>query len=451
MPERGFDTSFWTKPFVQNLSPHGKLLITYLKTNAHCNQAGVYTITPSTIAFETGLPLAEIPDLLKSLEPEVAWYPEENVVWVKSFLEEQAKSSKFIASALNIITRNRLPEDIPEDFQEYNSRVLARITTDYPIGLTKRECVAIRDKFTCQYCQKVIKLPNDYEMDHIIPKTRGGKSNYQNLVTSCRECNQKKLDKTPDEVGLITPHARTFHAAQAVFLLKNSPELRSGWLQLFPEREAEVDSILSNIEQRYSILTQDTPLSASVSVSDTVSSSKSVVGGGGGTPQVKIQKATPASPGPSEEAEGEPSVAEERKVSRPGLPEAVEGLSTSERDILSFLCRLKGWRGGESGEDSEWLKRFLHDFPRFTLVQAKACADYHSGRDPPAHKGIWKNRLRTWMVKEPEFARGGRSFDAEPGRRKDGDRGRDSGQGRDDGGWQYVPGEGEGEGTVETG
>ncbi|GAI24797.1 unnamed protein product, partial [marine sediment metagenome] len=99
MPERGFDTGFWSKPFIQNLPAQGKLLSAYLKTNVHCNQAGVYTITPSTIAFETGLPLAEIPSLLKSLEPEVVWYPEENIVWVKPFLEEQARSSKFIASA----------------------------------------------------------------------------------------------------------------------------------------------------------------------------------------------------------------------------------------------------------------------------------------------------------------------------------------------------------------
>jgi len=268
MPERGFDTGFWTKPFVQNLSPHGKLLLAYLKTSVHCNQAGVYTITPSTIAFETGLPITEIPSLLESLEPEVVWYSEENIVWVKPFFEEQAKSSKFIASALSIITRNRLPEDLPEDFQEYNSRVLSKITSDYPIGLTKRECVAIRDKFTCQYCQKVIKLPADYEMDHIMPKTRGGKTNYLNLVTSCRTCNQKKIDKTPDEVGFITPRPRAFHAAQAVFLLKNSPGLKRGWLQLFPERESVADSILKNVEQHYSIPStsvQDTPLSKAYS------------------------------------------------------------------------------------------------------------------------------------------------------------------------------------------
>lgn len=261
MAERSFDTNFWTKPFIQKLSARGKLLFAYLKTNVHCNQAGVYTITLNTIAFETGLPLKEIPGLLKSLDPEVVWYPEENIVWVKPFFEEQARSSKFIASALNIITRDRLPEDLPEDFQEYNSRLLSRITTGYPVGLTKRECVAIRDKFTCQYCQKLITLPTDYEMDHVIPKTRGGKDNYMNLVASCRACNQKKMDKTPNEAGFVTPLPKAFHAAQALFLLKNSPELKKGWLQLFPERESIADSMLANIDQHYSILVQDTLLS----------------------------------------------------------------------------------------------------------------------------------------------------------------------------------------------
>ncbi|GAI07422.1 unnamed protein product, partial [marine sediment metagenome] len=339
-PERGFNTSFWSKPFIQNLPAQGKLLSAYLKTNVHCNQAGVYTITPSTIAFETGLPLAEIPSLLKSLEPEVIWYPEENVVWVKPFLEEQARSSKFIASALNIITHDRLPEDIPEDFQEYNSRILAKITAGFPIGLTKRECVAIRDKFTCQYCQKLIKLPADYEMDHVIPKTRGGKDNYLNLVASCHTCNQKKLDKIPNEVGFVTPHPRAFHAAQALFLLKNTPDLKKGWLQLFPERETVADSMLTNIEQHYSMLSQDIPLAA-------------------------------ANAGASSKDEG---------------VEVVKGkgeLSPEESAIIKCFGQLKGWQADE--DDVLWLQGLRSEYPGFALAEFKACVDYYSGRASPKH------------------------------------------------------------------
>lgn len=287
MPERGFDTSFWGLPFVQDLPADGKLLFAYLKTNVHCNQAGVYTITPSTMSFETGISTERLSALFSFLEPEVVWYPENNIVWVKSFLQEQAKSSKFIASALNIITSGKLPEELADDFQEYNIKVLSKVTTDLPLGLTKRECVAIRDKYTCQYCHKLISEPADYEMDHITPKIRGGKDNYLNLVTSCRSCNQKKLDKTPAEADLPIPHTTSFHAAQAIFLLKNTPELKAGFLKLFPEKRSLLELTLINVEQHSLILSQDTPFARAAnanaaSVSSSISGSLSEKGGGEG-------------------------------------------------------------------------------------------------------------------------------------------------------------------------
>ena len=104
MPERGFDTGFWNDPFVQKLPQEGKTLFAYLWTNDHCNPAGLYEITPMTIAFDTGLPPADIPALLESLKPKVVWYPDENLVWVKNFIKRQSKSSKFLAAAAKYLT-----------------------------------------------------------------------------------------------------------------------------------------------------------------------------------------------------------------------------------------------------------------------------------------------------------------------------------------------------------
>ncbi|GAI99389.1 unnamed protein product, partial [marine sediment metagenome] len=104
MPERGFDTGFWSDPFVQKLLQEGKTLFAYLWTNDHCNPAGLYEITPETIAFETGLPLADIPALFQALKPKVVCYPEENLVWVKNFIKRQSKSPKFLAAAAKALT-----------------------------------------------------------------------------------------------------------------------------------------------------------------------------------------------------------------------------------------------------------------------------------------------------------------------------------------------------------
>ena len=55
-----------------------------------------------------------------------------------------------------------------------------------------------RDGYKCQYCGAT----KDLTLDHLIPKSKGGKSTWTNLVTACKHCNAKKGDYTPEEVGL---------------------------------------------------------------------------------------------------------------------------------------------------------------------------------------------------------------------------------------------------------
>lgn len=53
--------------------------------------------------------------------------------------------------------------------------------------------VFLRDNFTCQYCGK--KLPSyDLTIDHVIPRKHGGKSNWENVVACCVDCNAKKSE-----------------------------------------------------------------------------------------------------------------------------------------------------------------------------------------------------------------------------------------------------------------
>ena len=59
--------------------------------------------------------------------------------------------------------------------------------------------ILIRDNFTCQYCGKKVKK---LTIDHIIPKSRGGETSFENCVSSCKECNNRKGMKTPREAGM---------------------------------------------------------------------------------------------------------------------------------------------------------------------------------------------------------------------------------------------------------
>ena len=63
-------------------------------------------------------------------------------------------------------------------------------------GKPTRSLILKRDGHTCQYCE--YKGPN-LTIDHIVPKSRGGQDTWQNLVTSCLECNNCKDNRTPEE------------------------------------------------------------------------------------------------------------------------------------------------------------------------------------------------------------------------------------------------------------
>jgi 5-methylcytosine-specific restriction endonuclease McrA len=58
-----------------------------------------------------------------------------------------------------------------------------------------------RDKYKCQYCGDKGKLA-DLTYDHVVPKSRGGKTTWKNIVTCCYDCNSKKGDKSPQEAGM---------------------------------------------------------------------------------------------------------------------------------------------------------------------------------------------------------------------------------------------------------
>jgi 5-methylcytosine-specific restriction endonuclease McrA len=68
------------------------------------------------------------------------------------------------------------------------------------VKFTRRN-VFLRDKFTCQYCEKVLP-ENKLNLDHVIPRDKGGKTTWENIVASCVKCNTRKANKLPHEAGM---------------------------------------------------------------------------------------------------------------------------------------------------------------------------------------------------------------------------------------------------------
>jgi 5-methylcytosine-specific restriction endonuclease McrA len=69
-----------------------------------------------------------------------------------------------------------------------------------------RATLFLRDEFTCQYCGSKGK---DLTFDHVVPKSRGGKTRWDNVVAACQSCNLRKAAKTTSQAGFKLKKAPT--------------------------------------------------------------------------------------------------------------------------------------------------------------------------------------------------------------------------------------------------
>src|SRR6478609_4476117 len=91
--------------------------------------------------------------------------------------------------------------------------------------------VFTRDKFRCQYCgeKKTLKQLN---YDHVIPRVQGGKTVWENIVSSCYACNDRKGSRTPEQAGMTLrkkPVKPTSLPVTPAFRLTRS-EMPESWL-----------------------------------------------------------------------------------------------------------------------------------------------------------------------------------------------------------------------------
>jgi len=74
-----------------------------------------------------------------------------------------------------------------------------RVRRPLPDLKLSRRSIFARDNYTCQYCGQPSR---DLTIDHVVPKRLGGRSEWENLVCSCKKCNSKKGDKTLQQAGM---------------------------------------------------------------------------------------------------------------------------------------------------------------------------------------------------------------------------------------------------------
>lgn len=91
-----------------------------------------------------------------------------------------------------------------------------------------------RDHNTCQYCGRQV-AGELLTIDHVIPRSKGGESTWENCVLACTECNRRKGSRTPEEAGMK---------------LRRKP-VRPKWRPLYAAREIRVESWTRFVSEAY--------------------------------------------------------------------------------------------------------------------------------------------------------------------------------------------------------
>ena len=81
------------------------------------------------------------------------------------------------------------------------------------VPFSKRN-VLIRDGFKCAYCRRA---GSHLTLDHIVPRSRGGNTVFENCVAACKPCNHKKGNKTPSEAKMY-PQVKAYQPTISEFL-----------------------------------------------------------------------------------------------------------------------------------------------------------------------------------------------------------------------------------------
>jgi 5-methylcytosine-specific restriction endonuclease McrA len=101
-----------------------------------------------------------------------------------------------------------------------------RIPRDTHRRKITRRAVFARDDWTCQYCGSRSSLT----VDHVIPRSKGGASSWDNIVASCAPCNRRKGNALPRQAGMhLQKQPRT--PSPHVFIQVASPTIPAAWRQ----------------------------------------------------------------------------------------------------------------------------------------------------------------------------------------------------------------------------
>lgn len=98
----------------------------------------------------------------------------------------------------------------------------------YQTRALSRKNILLRDRYTCQFCGRVLPA-SELTLDHVVPRSRGGHTDWDNLVACCHSCNNLKGDRLPEEAGLKLkrpPRPFTLHTSRQLMRMMGKSDER---------------------------------------------------------------------------------------------------------------------------------------------------------------------------------------------------------------------------------
>lgn len=143
-----------------------------------------------------------------------------------------------------IISNRGFTIDEYEDFQVRSIKLtinvpkILQVRGKTPISHQEKEVsltnynIYLRDNHTCAYCLE--RLPRkELSLDHIVPKCQGGINSWENLITACNPCNNKKGGRTPEQANMplrFQPTRLTWSARNHLGLKKHELDNWENWI-----------------------------------------------------------------------------------------------------------------------------------------------------------------------------------------------------------------------------
>lgn len=166
---------------------------------------------------------------METLVLNYAWAPVQRVPWQQAISDVwtgraeiiEAYADKFIRAVDEVFPMPSVIRFVTKRIRRKRRRFLR----------FNRKNVWLRDKGRCCYCNVKVSA-NEFTYDHVVPRTQGGKTTWENIVVACLPCNTKKGGRTPQQAGmglLRKPHRPQTLAETSWVGMVFRPGMPSSW------------------------------------------------------------------------------------------------------------------------------------------------------------------------------------------------------------------------------